>query len=140
MTKNKPTQNYVNIISSTFLEIGLKKSDFVINVSNRKIVQGLMHDLKIIDEKQRQKVLRAIDKLDKPGFGIKGVEELLKKERIDASGAITKGADLSDEQASKIIEFLKVKDLNQLKKQIDNETTQEGIKELEDLFEVLKLW
>ena len=36
-------------------------------------------ELKIIDEKQRQKVLRAIDKLDKPGFGIKGVEELLKK-------------------------------------------------------------
>jgi len=118
--------------------MGLKKSDFVINVSNRKIVQGLMQDIKIIDEKQRQKVLRAIDKLDKPGFGIKGVEELLKKERTDASGAVTLGANLSDDQASKIIEFLQIKDLNKLKKQIDNETTQEGIKELEDLFEILK--
>ena len=28
---------------------------------------------------------------------------------------LLKGADLSDEQASKILEFLKVKDLNQLK-------------------------
>ena len=136
--KKQANAELCNIISSTFLEMGLKKSDFVINVSNRKIVQGLMQDLKIIDEKQRQKVLRAIDKLDKPGFGIKGVEELLKKERIDASGAITKGANLSDQQASKIIEFLKVKDLSQLKKQIGNETTQEGIKELEDLFEILK--
>ena len=35
-----------------------------------------MDELKIVDEKQKQKVLRAIDKLDKVGFGIKGVEEL----------------------------------------------------------------
>ena len=136
--KKQTNAELCNIISSTFLEMGLKKSDFVINVSNRKIVQGLMQDLKIIDEKQRQKVLRAIDKLDKPGFGIKGVEELLKKERTDASGAVTIGANLSDDQASRIIEFLQIKDLNELKKQTDNKTTQEGIKELEDLFEILK--
>jgi histidyl-tRNA synthetase len=136
--KKQANAELCNIISSTFLEMGLKKSDFVINVSNRKIVQGLMQDLKIIDEKQRQKVLRAIDKLDKPGFGIKGVEELLKKERTDASGAVTLGANLSDDQASRIIEFLQIKDLNELKKQTDNKTTQEGIKELEDLFEILK--
>ena len=127
-----------NVISSTFIDCGLDKSDFVINVSNRKIVQGLMDDLKITDQKQKQKVLRAIDKLDKEGFGFKGVEELLKRERKDSSGAITKGADLSDEQASKIIEFLKVKDLKELKKNINNPLTQEGIKELEELFEVLK--
>ena len=127
-----------NVISSTFIDCGLDKSDFVINVSNRKIVQGLMDDLKITDQKQKQKVLRAIDKLDKEGFGFKGVEELLKRERKDSSGAITKGADLSDEQASKIIEFLKVKDLKDLKKNINNPLTQEGIKELEELFEVLK--
>ena len=127
-----------NVISSTFVDCGLDKSDFVINVSNRKIVQGLMDDLKITDQKQKQKVLRAIDKLDKEGFGFKGVEELLKRERKDSSGAITKGADLSDEQASKIIEFLKVKDLKDLKKNINNPLTQEGIKELEELFEVLK--
>jgi len=127
-----------NVISSTFIDCGLDKSDFVINVSNRKIVQGLMDDLKIKDQKQKQKVLRAIDKLDKEGFGFKGVEELLKRERKDSSGAITIGADLSDEQASKIIEFLKVKDLKELKKNINNPLTQEGIKELEELFEVLK--
>jgi len=127
-----------NIIASTFIECGLKKSEFVINISNRKIVQGLMDELKIVDEKQKQKVLRAIDKLDKEGFGFKGVEELLKTERKDSSGAITRGANLSDEQASKIINFLKVKDLSELKKNINNSLTQEGIKELEELFEVLK--
>ena len=73
--------NYA-ILLALPLEMGLKKSDFVINVSNRKIVQGLMQDLKITDDKQRQKVLRATDKLDKLGFGIKGVEELLKRKGL----------------------------------------------------------
>jgi histidyl-tRNA synthetase len=75
--------------------------------------------------------------LDKPDFGIKGVEDLLKKERKDKSGAITKGADLNDDQVSKILNFLKIKDLKKLKQDFKNPITQEGIKELEDLFEVL---
>ena len=88
------------------LDCGLKKDQFTINISNRKIVQGLIDDLKISEDKQI-KVIRAIDKLDKPGFGLKGVEDLLKKERKDKSGAITKGADLNDEQVSQILNFLK---------------------------------
>ena len=108
-----------NLIASTLIECNLKKDQFSINISNRKIVQGLIEELKISDEKQI-KVMRAIDKLDKPGFGLKGVEALLKKERVDGSGAITKGADLNDEQASQIINFLKVKDLKQLKDNLKN--------------------
>ena len=129
----------INVVASTLISCGLKKSEFVINVSNRKIVQGLMDKLKIIDNNQKKKVLRAIDKLDKPGFGLKGVEELLQKERIDSSGAITKGANLTDNQAKEIINFLKIKDLKDLSRKIDNPITKEGIKELEDLFEILKL-
>ena len=125
-----------SIIGSIFTEF-LKKSEFIINVSNRKIVQGLMDQLKITDQKQKQKVLRAIDKLDKPGFGLKGVEDLLKKERVDQSGAVTKGANLNDEQSSQIIEFLKIKEIQELKKKIDNSLAREGIEELEGLFEVL---
>ena len=125
-----------NLITDTLLDCGLKKDQFIINVSNRKIVQGLIEDLKIPDEKQI-KVMRAIDKLDKPGFGLKGVEELLKKERKDKSGAITKGADLSDDQAAQILNFLKIKDLNELKQISKNQLIQDGIKELEQLFEVL---
>ena len=125
-----------NLITDTLLDCGLKKDQFIINVSNRKIVQGLIENLKIPDEKQI-KVMRAIDKLDKPGFGLKGVEELLKKERKDKSGAITKGADLSDDQAVQILNFLKIKDLNELKQISKNQLIQDGIKELEQLFEVL---
>ncbi len=125
-----------NLISSTLLDCGLNKDQFTINISNRKIVQGLIDDLKISEDKQL-KVIRAIDKLDKPGFGLKGVEDLLKKERKDASGAVTKGADLTDEQALQILNFLKIKDLKQLKENLKNPLSQEGIKELEEVFEIL---
>jgi len=80
--------------------------------------------------------MRAIDKLDKPGFGLRGVEDLLKKERVDVSGAVTKGANLTDDEASIIINFLKVKDLKELKSNLKNSLSQEGIKELEDLLEI----
>ena len=125
-----------NLISSTLLDCGLNKDQFTINISNRKIVQGLIDDLKISEDKQL-KVIRAIDKLDKPGFGLKGVEDLLRKERKDVSGAVTKGADLTDEQASQILNFLKIKDLKQLKENLKNPLSQEGIKELEEVFEIL---
>lgn len=126
-----------NLIASTLIACGLNKDQFTINVSNRKIVQGLIEELKISEEK-RIKVMRAIDKLDKPGFGFRGVEELLKKQRKDVSGAITKGADLNDEQVFKIINFLKINDLTELKKILKNPVSQEGIKEIENLFEILK--
>ena len=124
-----------NLIASTLLACGLKKDQFVVNISNRKIVQGLIEDLKISEDK-KIKVMRAIDKLDKPGFGLRGVEDLLKKERVDVSGAVTKGADLTDDQASQIINFLKVKDLKELKENLKNSLSQEGIKELEDLLKI----
>jgi len=125
-----------NLITNTLLDCGLNKEQFTINVSNRKIVQGLINELNISEEKQL-KVIRAIDKLDKPGFGLTGVEALLKKERKDASGAVTKGADLNDDQVKQILDFLKIKDLKELKQKLTNELFQEGIKELEDFFEVI---
>ena len=125
-----------NLISSTLLDCGLNKDQFTINVSNRKIVQGLINELKISEDKQ-VKVIRAIDKLDKPGFGLKGVEDLLKKERKDQSGAITKGADLTDQQAAQILNFLKIKDLKELKQTLKNQLSQEGISELENVFETV---
>ena len=125
-----------NVISSTLSDCGLNKDQFTINVSNRKIVQGLINELKISEEK-KVKVIRAIDKLDKPGFGLKGVEDLLKKQRKDQSGAITKGADLTDQQAAQILNFLKIKDLKELKQTLKNQLSQEGISELENVFEIL---
>ena len=125
-----------NLIATTLKDCGLNKDQFSINISNRKIVQGLLDDLKI-SEKKQVKVIRAIDKLDKPGFGLKGVEDLLKKERKDVSGAITQGANLDNDQVIQILNFLKITDIKTLKENLKNPLSQEGIKELEDIFEVL---
>ena len=127
-----------NLIASTLLKCGLKRGQFVINISNRKIIDGLLNQLKITDQKQKQKVLRAIDKLDKKNFGILGVTDLLREKRTDASGAVTVGAKLSETQTSEIISFLKIKDLKKLKSNLKDSLSQEGIKETEDLLENLR--
>ena len=40
-------------------------SKFIIKVSNRKLIQGLLEDLKISSETQKLKVIRSIDKYDR---------------------------------------------------------------------------
>ncbi len=125
-----------NLIASTLLSCGLKKDQFLINISNRKIIFGLLNQLKIIDQTQKQKVLRAIDKFDK--FGISGVTDLLNEKRIDSSGAITVGAKLSETQTSEIISFLKTKDLKELRSNLKDPLSQEGIIETEDLLKNLR--
>ena len=124
-----------NIIADTLTKCGLGDKQFKVSISNRKIVQGLINQLKISDKYQELKVIRAIDKLDR--IGIKGVEDLLKKERIDASGAVTKGANLSDAQASEILNFLKIKNIKDLKSTLKNPLSVEGIKETESLLEII---
>ena len=124
-----------NIIGDTLTKCGLGDKQFKVSISNRKIVQGLINQLKIFDKYQELKVIRAIDKLDR--IGIKGVEDLLKKERIDASGAVTKGANLSDVQASEILNFLKIKNIKDLKSTLKNSLSIEGIKETENLLEII---
>ena len=124
-----------NIIADTLTKCGLGDKQFKVSISNRKIIQGLINQLKISDKYQELKVIRAIDKLDR--IGIKGVEDLLKKERIDASGAVTKGANLSDAQASEILSFLKIRNIKDLKSTLKNSLSVEGIKETESLLEII---
>ncbi len=114
------------VISDTLNKIGLKNQDFKIRINNRKLLQGLLEDLKILDYKQIQSTLRAIDKLDR--VGIKGVELLLGDGRKDKSGDFTKGAELKKNQIDKIISFLDFKDFNKITPL--NEIFSEGIKEL----------
>ena len=94
----------------------------------------MIKELKISDQKQELKVIRAIDKLER--VGIKGVEDLLKKERVDPSGAVTKGANLSNDQASEILNFIKIKNIEELKKVLKNSVSAEGIRETEELLEI----
>jgi len=135
VNKSQADSEICNIIANTLLKCGLSEKQFKVSISNRKIVQGLINQLKITDKIQELKVIRAIDKLDR--VGLKGVEDLLKKERVDTSGAVTKGANLSETQASEILNFLKIKDLENLKLILKNSLSVEGIKETEDLLEIV---
>ncbi len=134
VNKSQADAEICNIIADTLTKCGLSEKQFKVSISNRKIVQGLINQLKITDKVQNLKVIRAIDKLDR--IGLRGVEDLLKKERIDISGAVIKGANLSETQASEILNFLKIKNLEDLKSVLKNSLSAEGIKEIEDLLEI----
>ena len=123
-----------NIIADSFLNCGLNKNQFIINISNKKILQGLLAELKIDEEKQYG-VLKSIDKLDR--IGLSGVSDLLNDGRKDKSGAFTKGCKLSPEQVSTILNFLSLKDIKELKSNLKNAISIEGIQELEELLEVI---
>ena len=75
--KSQADAEICNIIPDTLKKIGLNDAQYKVSISNRKIVQGLISQLKITDKFQELKVIRAIDKLDR--VGLKGVEDLLKK-------------------------------------------------------------
>ena len=123
-----------NIIADSFLNCGLNKNQFVINISNKKILQGLLAELKI-EEKKQYRVLKSIDKLDR--IGLNGVSDLLNDGRKDKSGAFTKGCKLSTEQVSSILNFLSFKDIKELKSNLKNPLSIEGIQELEEILEVI---
>ena len=126
----------LQIICDTMFDLKFQKDQFKINIFNRKIIEGLLNDLKIKDENQRFKVLRAIDKYDRID---ENFIDLLQKERTDPiSGDKITGANLSNDQAKLIIKFLKLKDLKDLKLECKNQLQKEGIAELEDIFEILK--
>ena len=135
LNKSQADAEICNVIADTLKKSGLSDTQFKVSISNRKIVQGLINQLNITNKAQELKVIRAIDKLDR--VGLKGVEDLLKKERVDASGAVTKGANLSDAQTSEIINFLKIKNLKDLKSILKNPLSVEGIKETENLLEIV---
>ena len=125
----------IQIIRDTMFDLKFKKDQFKINIFNRKIIEGLLNELKIENESQRFKVLRGIDKFDRID---ENFVDLLKKERVDpVSGDKISGANLSDDQVSAIIDFLKLKDLKNLKSVCKNELQKEGIKELEEILEIL---
>ena len=91
--------------------VGIERSDYIIRVNNRKVLNGVMECAGLLDpsdpaahEAERGVVLRAIDKLDR--LGIAGVRALLMDGRKDDSGDFTKGAGLSDVQADIVMNFV----------------------------------
>ena len=90
---------------------GIGRGDYVIRVNNRKVLNGVMETIGVLDPEdatahaaERGIVLRAIDKLDR--LGEDGVRLLLGEGRKDESGDFTKGAGLSAEQSDIIMGFV----------------------------------
>ena len=85
------------LAADTLEALGVKRGDYVIKVSNRKMLDGVMESDRSWRRGERRQrrltVLRAIDKLDR--LGLEGVQLLLGAGRKDESGDFTKGAELS---------------------------------------------
>jgi histidyl-tRNA synthetase len=93
--------------ADTMEALGIARGDYVIKVNNRKVLDGVMDAVGLGGQEngaRRLTVLRAIDKYDK--FGIEGTLALLGEGRKDESGDFTKGAGLSEEQATLILTFI----------------------------------
>jgi histidyl-tRNA synthetase len=87
--------------ADTMEALGIPRGSYVVKVSSRKVLDGVMEAIglgKVEDANKRLIVLRAIDKFDRLGF--RGVGELLGPGRKDESGDFTKGADLNTKQIS----------------------------------------
>src|SRR5687768_3437803 len=93
--------------ADTMEALGIPRGSYVVKVSNRKILDGVLESIGLGGEEnagRRLTVLRAIDKLDR--LGPDGVRFLLGPGRKDESGDFTKGAGLADEQVEVLLGFL----------------------------------
>ena len=91
------------LAADTLEALGVKRGDYVIKFSSRKVLDGLMGSIGLGGDEnasRRLTVLRAIDKWDRLRW--KGVELLLGDGRRDESGDFTPGAKLSQDQIEKI--------------------------------------
>jgi len=90
------------LAADTLEALGLK-GNYVVKISNRKLLDGVLASIDLggeINAARRLIVLRAIDKLDKLQW--EGVEQLLGGGRKDESGDFTKGANLDSDQIHEI--------------------------------------
>jgi histidyl-tRNA synthetase len=99
-TDNIAADAEICMLAADALEaLGVRRGDYVIKVSNRKVLDGVMESIGLVGDSsagRRLTVLRAIDKLDR--LGVEGVRLLLGAGRRDESGDFTKGAELTKEQ------------------------------------------
>lgn len=95
--------------ADTLEALGIGRGDYVIKVSNRKVLDGVLETIDI-DPKEdahlgrRLTVLRAVDKIDRLGWD--AVALLLGPGRTDESGDHTPGAGLSERQIAQLKSYL----------------------------------
>jgi histidyl-tRNA synthetase len=80
--------------ADTMEALGIPRGSYAVKVWNRKLLDGVLDAVPIVDGLQRLTTLRAIDKRDR--LGVRGVQELIGPGRTDTSGDVTKGAGLQN--------------------------------------------
>jgi histidyl-tRNA synthetase len=92
------------LAADTLEALGVPRGQYVIKVSDRKILDRILERWGVESERQRLAAMRAIDKLDR--LGIDGVRALLGPGRKDESGDYTPGAGLTAKSTGGIVDFL----------------------------------
>src|ERR1700752_2853787 len=93
--------------ADTMEALGIPRGSYAVKVNNRKVLDGVLESIGLGGEANAQKrltVLRAIDKLDR--LGLEGVKQLLGAGRKDVSGDFTRGAGLTSEQSSQVLQSI----------------------------------
>tara|TARA_Y100000590_G_scaffold467739_1_gene647702 strand:- start:1312 stop:2757 length:1446 start_codon:yes stop_codon:yes gene_type:complete len=125
-TKNlNADADMVILLADTLQKCRLNKEDYVVKLSNRKLVLGLLNSLNIYDNDKRLAVIRTCDKFFR--LGKSSIIELLKD------------SNLNEKQIKKILEFLESKSFEDVKKISKDSLFIEGIKELEDIIRIINL-
>ncbi len=115
------------LAADTLEALGIPRGSYVVKVSNRKILDGVMEAVGLVGEGsalRRVIVLRAIDKADK--FPSEEIKKLLQEGRKDESGDFTKGAELTDRQVGVILAVVGAKNEKDLRAILDQITYEEG--------------
>jgi histidyl-tRNA synthetase len=112
--------------ADTMEALGIRRGQYVVKVNSRKVLEGIKAVNSISDETWLV-ALRAIDKLDR--LGVDGVEKLLGPGRRDESGDFTPGAQLSNQQITRILNVCGWDEKGSASKGTSNEVT---IANLED--------
>jgi histidyl-tRNA synthetase len=132
------------IAADTMEALGIPRGCYVVKVSNRKVLDGLLEIIGLRGEEnaaRRLTVLRAMDKFDR--LGDHGVRQLLAGGRKDESGDFTRGAGLDARSIETIMSvFEPVADVREKIAQIDlrlknSRTGQQGRSELEAISELV---
>ncbi len=129
--------------------VGIPRGDYVVKVNNRKVLDGIMETVGLLDPlnpetkaRERGIAMRAIDKMDRLGEG--SVESLLTTGRKDESGDFSQGAGLDHLQAIWVTTALMQRLLNNdetiesLRQRLKGSTRGlEGVEELETITALL---
>jgi histidyl-tRNA synthetase len=126
--------------ADTMEALGVPRSAFMVKLSNRKVLDGLLEVIGLNGENnasRRLVVLRAMDKFDR--LGETGVRQLLAEGRKDESGDFTKGAGLDRTAVDTVMRvFEQAADARDKIAQINirlegSEVGREGLSELEKI-------